>query len=378
MKTRVLHVVTAMSRGGLEVWLMSVLRNIDRDRYQLDFLVQTADRAMFDDEIAALGSKVIRCARGANIFTFSAAFLGALRREGPYDIVHTHVHHFSGIVALLCRIGGIRSVIAHSHSVAYANRQELSLPRRAYLRLTELMIRWFSDVGLGCSAPAYGDLFPDWQKQGRQNVLLCGIDLEPYARAMQAAHVERPEARARKTLVHVGRFNKPKNHRFLLDVLAELAKRRDDFNVLLVGSGPLRPASEAYAAQLGLTDRIVFTGDRSDVPSLLVHSDLFFFPSLFEGLGLALVEAQAAGLGCVISENIPDEATVVTGLVHRERLDAGAHAWAEVADQVLNGARPDREACLQQVRGVFDIRTCVVKLCALYDDLVTRHSPGRQ
>ena len=368
MKTRVLHVVTAMARGGLEVWLMSVLRTIDRERYQLDFLVQAPEKGLFEDEIIALGSKIIRCPRGNAVVGFSLAFLGALRSAEPYDIVHTHVHHFSGIVALLARFAGVRRVIAHSHSVAYAKRTSLPMPRRAYLRATELMIRAFSDVGLGCSAAAYGDLFPDWQKQGRQTVLLCGIDLEPYASAQRSAPALDP--RTLKTIVHVGRFTTPKNHLFLLDALAELARLRDDFKVRLIGSGPLREVAQKRAAELGLGGRIHFMGDRSDVPALLAQSDFFVFPSLYEGLGLALVEAQAAGLRCLVSENIPDEAIVVPGLVRRERLHAGAQAWARAMDQMLAGATTDREACLRQVRMTFDIHTNVATLCALYDDLL--------
>jgi glycosyltransferase involved in cell wall biosynthesis len=372
MRIRVLHVVTAMGRGGLEVWLMNVLRNIDRSRYQLDFLVQSAEPALFDAEIVALGSKIIRCPRGRSLLSFSRALLEALRREGPYDIVHTHLHHFSGVVALLCRFAGVKRVIAHSHSVAYSDRSRLSLVKRGYLWATEQLIRRFADLGLGCSQAACDDLFPQaWRDRGRQSVLLCGIDLAPFEAAICALGSPASGSARPRTVIHVGRFNEPKNHIFLIEVLGELAVAREDFDVLLVGTGPLQAAIHERAAQLGLADRISFLGDRADVPELLARSDLFLFPSLYEGLGLALVEAQAAGVPCLISENIPSEAVVVESLVNRETLAAGPRSWASTASGKLDAQRPGRHECLRRVRSTaFDIHTCVRQLRSIYDGLL--------
>lgn len=364
---RVLHVATAMHRGGLEVWLMNILRRVDRSRYQLDVLVQTDKEARFDRELLGLGSKLLRGPRAREIMAFSRFFLKTLRQDGPYDIVHSHVHHFSGVVAALARLAGVRVVIAHSHSAAYADRRQLGLRSRLYLWATEQLIRAFCRLGIGCSSLACRDLLPAaWQGTARERVLLCGIDLGAFGST-------RPDGTSggKKQLIHVGRFNPPKNHLFLIAIVAELAKLRRDFNVVLVGSGPLAEAARHQAEALGVAALITFAGDRDDVASLLESSDLFVFPSRYEGLGLALVEAQAAGLRCLVSGTVPREADVVAGLVTRKGLEEPAATWAAAATALLDLPATDRVRCRQAVADSgFNIDRSLDELCSIYEDLL--------
>src|SRR6266852_3082574 len=131
--TRILHVLGAMNRAGAETWLMHVLRNIDRDRFRMDFMVHTERRGDYDDEIELLGSRVLVCAPPSNPVAYARAFLRILREHGPYDAVHSHVHHFSGLVLRLARSAGVRTRIAHSHSDTTKLDAQSSLSRRLYL-----------------------------------------------------------------------------------------------------------------------------------------------------------------------------------------------------------------------------------------------------
>ena len=155
----------------------------------------------------------------------------------------------------------------------------------------------------------------------------------------------------------------------LVDIAQEIAKREENFALLLIGDGPLRPAIENRVAQAGLTDKVIFLGLRDDVPRLMLGAmDVFLFPSLFEGLGLVLVEAQAAGVPCFISDVVPEEADVVPQLVYRLSLSLPAFTWAEA---VLSARRAKEnisqpEALGKVEQGPFNILTSVRKLECVY------------
>lgn len=331
--TRVLHVVGGMDRGGIETWLMHVLRATNRSRLAMDFLVQTARPCSYDDEARALGAKMMPCLRPARPRAYARNLRLLLREHGPYDVVHSHVHHFSGLVLRLARRAGVPVRIAHSHNDTTALDSGSSSLRQAYLRLMARWIDRHATAGLAASRQAAASLFgPAWESEARWRIHSYGLDLTPFR-----APVDRDAVRAELGISgdafvvgHVGRFVDQKNHRFLIEVAAEVVRREPRMRLLLVGEGELRPEIERLVARLGLSDRTILAGVRPDVPRLMRGAmDVFAFPSRFEGLGLVLVEAQAAGLPCVISDVIPDEADVVPGLVHRLALSSPASAWAE-------------------------------------------------
>lgn len=312
---RVLEFVGAMDYGGVETWLMHVWRHIDRTKFQFDFCYTKPDPGAFAPEIEALGGRMVACPlEKSNPIDFARRFR-ALLREGRYDIVHSHVHHFSGFVLRLAHRAGVPMRIAHCHNTS--DGKASTPPRLLYRALMSHWIRKYATYGLAASAPAAAALFgPDWQSDPRFRVLYCGIDLEPFRQEVsrEAVRQELGIPADAPVVGHVGRFTPQKNHAFLLDIAAEVVKRRPEVRFLLVGEGPLRPAMEAKAHNLHIEKKVVFTGTRADVPRLMLGAmDLFVFPSLWEGLPIVLVEAQAAGLRCVASDSVPQEASVVQG-----------------------------------------------------------------
>ncbi|MDQ6740622.1 MAG: glycosyltransferase [Actinomycetota bacterium] len=164
---------------------------------------------------------------------------------------------------------------------------------------------------------------------------------------------------------HVGRFVEEKNHAFLVQVVAEVARREPRTRLLLVGEGPLRPAVAQLVEQSGLAGRVVFAGLRSDVARLMLGAmDVFLFPSILEGLGLVLVEAQASGLPCIISSVVPSEADVVPSLVRRMDLAQPPSSWAAAVLEARNARLPGaRTAALATVEGSrFNIQRSVHEL----------------
>jgi len=369
---RILHVVGGMNRGGIETWLMHILRHIDRDRFHMDFLVHTAEPCAYDDEVYAIGSKIIPCLNPSKPWLYASNFKRILREYGPYDIVHSHVHHFSGYVLWLAKQAGIPVRIAHSHNDTSAVEAKAVWHRRLYLALTKNWMARYATMGLGCSHKAVANLFgSDWQSDPRWRVLYYGINLTPFQKQVDSGslHVELGIPTDAFVIGHVGRFAEQKNHVFLLEIAAEVAKREPKMRLLLLGEGSLRSDIEQKVLQVGLSDRVIFAGIRPDVPEIMGSIiDIFLFPSLHEGLGLVLIEAQAAGLPCIFSSVVPDEADVVKPLVRRLSLSQPASEWAEgVLTQRDAGSTITKSDALALVEtSPFNIETSVKQLESIY------------
>ena len=237
------------------------------------------------------------------------------------------------------------------------------------------MKRWIdrhATVGLAASRIAGAALFgPRWSSDPRWRTLYCGIDLFPFH-----APVDRPTVRAEFGLPadalvigHVGRFHTQKNHSFLVDVAAAVFLREPRARLLLVGDGELRPDIERRIAASGFRERVVFAGLRGDVPRLMKGGmDVFLLPSLYEGLPLVLIEAQAAGLPCVLSDTVSDEADVASESIARLPLDAPVERWADAvlrAGDVSGGARRNALAAVED--SPFNIVNGVAQLERVYE-----------
>jgi glycosyltransferase involved in cell wall biosynthesis len=371
---RILHVVGGMNRGGIETWLMHILRHIDRDRFQMDFLVHTNQPCAYDQEIRTLGSQIIPCPLNRlQPWNYAANFRRILQVYGPYDIIHSHVHHFSGYILRLAHNSGIPIRIAHSHNNTSWVEAKAKWHRRLYLDLMKAWIARYATLGFGCSRQAIADLFDfTGNTHLHRQILYYGIDLTSFQAPVDAVAVRSELGIPKDAFVigHVGRFDPQKNHVFLLDIAAEVAKREPKMRLLLVGVGSLRSDIEKKIAQLGLSDRVIFAGSRPDVPRLMRGAmDVFVLPSLYEGLGLVLVEAQAAGLSCIFSDVIPEEADVVKPLVKRISLSESASTWAEAVLTAPNNASTlTRIDALNIVeKSAFNIEIGVKKLVKAYE-----------
>jgi glycosyltransferase involved in cell wall biosynthesis len=369
---RILHVLGMMERGGAEAWLMHLLRTIDRARYRMDFVVHITEPQEYDDEVRALGSALILCPHTRHPLRYAREFTRILNTHGPYDVVHSHVHQYSGLVLRLAKRAGVPVRIAHSHLDATAFEAQASPQRRAYLKLMRHWIDATATDGLAASGQAAVDLFgPGWEADARYRTLFCGVDLSPFAHPVcrDAVRTEFHIPQDAFVIGHVGRFTEQKNHAFLLDVAAEVVQREANARFLLVGEGELRPAMMARAAALGLGERVIFAGSRADVPRLMRGAmDAFLFPSRYEGLGLVLIEAQAAGLPCVLADVVPREADIVPPLVHRLSLHQSPGVWADALLAIRDApppiAQPDALALVRATP--FDVRASWTALEHVY------------
>ena len=322
---RILHVVTYMGRGGLETMLMNFYRHMDRSKVQFDFLTHRDFRADYDDEIELLGGKIYRLPR---LVPWSHSYLRALDaffEEHPeYKIVHVHQDCLSSVILKSAEKHRVPVRIGHSHNSNQGKNLKY-LIKLFYKR----QIPTYATQLFACGKEA-----GDWMFNGASyRVLNNAIDSNQFTFNAESRAQMRSELGVGDdafVVGHVGRFHLQKNHAFLLDVFAEVKRMKENTVLLLVGDGNLRAEMKQKVESLGISDSVIFTGVRSDVPDLMQAMDCFVFPSIYEGLPVTLIEAQASGLPCLVSEGVPVECAK-TSLVQRMALSEGAAAWAKYA-----------------------------------------------
>lgn len=355
---RVLQVVNYMDRGGLETMLMNYYRNIDRDRVQFDFLVHRSERAAYDDEIEKMGGRIYRIQR---LVPWNRSYRKELANffdtHREYQIVHVHRDCMSSVILKEANRHGVLVRIAHSHN-SYQDK-DLKYPIKLFYMRS---IPKYATHLLACSAVA-----GDWMFGGVPYMTVKNaIDTKSFSFSPDVRSKKRAELGIDDKFVvgHVGRFMYVKNHSFLLDVFSSISKKRQNAILLLVGDGELVGEIKEKAKMLGIADKIVFLGVRSDVGEILSAMDVFVFPSIYEGLPLTLVEAQTSGLPCVVSDGVPAECAVTDDLVSLLPLSLGADAWA---DKILDASKMPRTDRSDEIRARgYDIKTEAHKLQDLY------------
>lgn len=345
---RVLQVVTHMNRGGLETMLMNYYRHIDRNQVQFDFLTHRQERADYDSEIEALGGTIYHLPR---LIPWSGSYQKALdsffKAHSEYRIIHVHQDCLSSVVLKVAKYNNVPVRVAHSHSSC--QDKDLKYPIKLYYK--RFISRYATEL-FACGKEAGDWMFGDVPFQ----ILNNAINASAYRFDLQiAACVRQSFGIPENALVvgHVGRFSHPKNHAFLIEIFANVHNKEPNSYLLLVGDGDLRPEIEEKVRFRGLEKSVIFTGLRSDVPDLMQAMDVFVFPSLYEGLPLTMVEAQAAGLPCVISANIPADCDL-TDLVSRVSLNEPTAVWSE-SILTVKAATPRRNTCAEIAAAGFDI-----------------------
>jgi glycosyltransferase involved in cell wall biosynthesis len=364
---RVLHVVGALNHGGVETWLVHVVRHSDPARVRHDFIAHSSEPGAYDDIVKSLGSKIFPLTCYRNPIAYHHSLTRHLRQT-PYDVVHSHVHHFSGVVLRAAHAAGIRRRIAHSHNDTTEIEKRAGLTRQLYLRISKSLIRRYATHHVAASREAAQSL--TLTPEHAWTILYCGHDFGQFHQVPDQASVRAefgiPEGAV--VLGHVGRFDTQKNHEFLLRIAAAFGTGMPNWRLLLVGDGPLRSELVRSARTLGISDQVIFAGIRSDVPRLLISAmDVFLFPSIHEGLPLACTEAQAAGLPLVISDVITRELDVVHGIISRMSLKNSPSEWAATCARAAAMMRPRAAALKALETSSFSIGACLERLEQLYE-----------
>lgn len=318
---RMLHIVGGMYPGGLENFIMNIYRNLDREKVQFDVIVHSIREGDYTKEIEHLGGKVYLAPRKSKHPIGNFLAIRRIVKENGYQTVIRHSDNAFPVLDLLAaRMAGAKRRIYQSHS---SNSSHVGLHK-------------FFRMFMGCIPTdrfACSENAGRWMYGNRKfEVVKNAIDVEQYRFDAALREKVRKEWQMENCVVysHVGIYMPAKNHKFLIAFFHEIVKKQPSAKLLLIGEGGLREEIERQVDELNLQEHVILTGIRSDVPELLQMTDVFLFPSIYEGLPLSVIEAQAAGLPCLISDGITTE-VVVTDQVTRMSLADTKEAWAEQA-----------------------------------------------
>ena len=296
---RILHVIGGMNRGGIETWLMHILRNIDRQKFQMDFLVGVEEPCAYDDEIRSLGGNIICCPLSKRQpWKYTSQLKDLLLEHGPYDIIHSQVYFFSGIVLRVAEKVNIPTRIVHVHPLSDIKEKDLLRPLyRSFM--TNLIARhsnWLLTPSKN-TLEAFKAIC-DCSKMNVE-ILYNGVDLPKFKKTIDRDAVRRQYSLPvdQPIVIFVARFAPHKNHLQMLRVAAQVKQQGEKVHWVMVGShGEMLPTLRAKTAEL---DNVSLLEGVADISELLLAADLFFFPSVEEGFGVVAIEAAAAGLPVV-------------------------------------------------------------------------------
>lgn len=342
---RLLCIVSNMDTGGAETFLMKMYRQLDRNRYQMDFVVSGDGRGYYEDEIEQLGGIIYRITRKTEDFVaFRRELAAAVRDDGCPCVLRIGSDALSAIDLWVAKRAGARRLALRSSNASDGKGSLGMFLQKAFRRLLTSV----ADVKIAPSDLAAAYTFgPKAVSNGEVHYLCNALDLNAYTFSPESRSAIRSELRIEPDALvvgHVGRFAQQKNHGFLIEVFAELLKVRPDARLVLVGQGELEGEVRAKAKAFGVLDGIVFAGVRPDVPALLSAFDVLALPSLYEGMPNVVIEAQAAGLRCAVSDTVTRQADV-TGLVEYLPIDDPT-AWTKALESAATMERLDTRTAM--------------------------------
>lgn len=367
--TRILIIAGSLEMGGLENQLVYFGKYVDKTRFQVDYTSTSKDAYYKNDIInAGCGFYLLPDPRKDGTAVYCSELLKLLKNN-KYDVVHSHELFHSGIEMALSYIAGVRKRVAHSHSTKDGNRRN-KLIRLLYHHAMRSMIRVFATDYLACSSEAGIFLFGKGIINNRKfKVVPNSVET---GRFMECKEICRdiPRKKGWKYIAHVGRFSEEKNHKLLIEAAKQFKEKNMNLAFVFVGSGPLFQYCDSAVKNNALEDYVIMLGARKDIPNVLRTVDAFILPSLFEGMPLSLIEAQAAGLHCVIPDHITEEVDFGIGLLHRLSLNKSVAEWGAMIEKAVALPRPDQLIIRNAIRNKrFDTSSFVEELCNVYVEI---------
>ena len=336
---KVLHILASLRSGGVAALLYNLYLHIDKEKIKFDFIVHVNDVGFFEKKFEKLGCKIYHLPRFKKIFT-NFILTRRIIKTGNYKIVHVHHTDKSFLQLIAAWSCGVKVRIAHSHDCIKSKSLINILKYPVFNTLTNI----FSTDRMACSIDASNWVFGEKALlSGKAIVLKNGIDIGKFKFSNNIREkVRRNNSWQDKYVIgHIGRFADQKNHIKLIDIFYEVWKKQNNSILVLIGEGELVDIIKEKVFRLGMQNDVYFIGSTDSVSDYLQAMDVFVLPSKHEGLGIVLIEAQAAGLPCVASDVVPVEAKV-TDLVTFLSLDDSPEEWAHVILEKMNMPRYDR------------------------------------
>lgn len=331
---KVLYFVDRMLRGGIQTFVLENWRHMDHTKVQIDFLLlDDGNTYELEDTLRGLDSRIYKLKgiwvkKPKDFVSYQRDVDAFFKVHHDYRVVHLHSSSKNYMVLKCAKKYGIPVRIAHSHNIGFQTTSKVQI---LIGNLFKPLLKYYATDYFACSEDAGRWLF------GRKKITVIknAVDIDKYRYEPIKADCMRKKLKldGKKVVGHVGRFTHQKNHTFLIDVFKELVELDSDYRLLLIGEGALEEQTKAKAKTYGVENKIIFAGFKTNVEDYMQAMDLFVFPSEFEGLGLVLIEAQAAGLPCYASEKVVPQEAKVSDLLTYIPLEDGPKMWAEQIDK---------------------------------------------
>lgn len=366
---RVLHVVSRMQRGGAETMIMNLYRNVDRSKVQFDFIVHSDIVGDYDEEIRNLGGRIIKCNSLGTVgpIKYIRELSRAIKENGPFHVVHAHTDFQTGFVAKAAKNAGIEKRICHSHNTQW--KANPNIVHKMMLSIFKILIDLYATDYCACGKDAAKFLFNKNKiDSGKVSLMTNGIDVEKFN--IEASKSTREKLGIDEDTIVIGniaRFYEQKNHKFIVELAEYMKLKNIKVTILLIGEGPLLDDIKNKVKERKLQQYIKFLGVREDIPELMNSFDVFILPSLYEGLPVVLIEAQASGTLCVVSDTITNEVDFGLNIIKYCCLDTHKDNWTKAILE-NNSEIPNfnyRHKILKE--NGYDVKENVNKVMSLYN-----------
>lgn len=357
--------IGSLGMGGSQTMVMALYRAVDRNRVQFDFIIDNDDENVFAEEIMKLGGRIFRLPKfnGKNYRQIRLAWKQFLSEHPEYKVLHSHVRSYASLYIPIAKSFGVKTII-HSHNTS-SGHGVIAIIKK----FLQYPLRFQADYFFGCSEIAGEWLFGKKVVQSdRYFMLKNAVDIEKYSYRQNIRNRIRKELEIDDDTIligHVGRMHPQKNHYFLIKFFSQLVSQQSNVRLVLLGDGELREDVEQQINQLGLQGKVLLLGLRKNVEDYFSAMDCLVLPSLHEGLPVVIVEAQANGLNCFVSDTVTKEVQI-SDLVHYLPIDQGESIWVNA----LRSCKPERKDVSDEIRNSgFCIKESSRWLCNFYMEI---------
>ncbi|MBS5937912.1 glycosyltransferase family 1 protein [Clostridium sp.] len=357
---RILHVVQRMEAAGIQSFIMNMYRKINREKVQFDFLVHYTTPQFFDEEIEELGGKIYRLSfrEDYNIIKYYKELNKFFKEHNEYKVIHGHMHTLGGIYFHVAKKNNIPIRIAHAHTSGIQNNS------KKYVK--KIMNKFFpkdANILLACSQKAGEYMFGDLCFEVINNAIV----LDNFIFSQNIRDKIRKELNLNDKFVigNVGRMEIEKNQKLSIEIFENIHKKYPNSILLLVGTGSMFDEIKKIVEEKNLENCVLLLGNRKDVSELYQAMDVFLMPSLYEGLGIVCVEAQASGTPVVCTSNLPKELNI-TPLIYRVSLNDSLEKWVNEIEQAYNNEHKHSDMKEEIIRANYDMVNLAKKMQNFY------------
>ena len=372
-KKKVLYFLNDLANGGIETFCINVNKNINRNKYNIDYFLTIGNHEYYKEKVEELGAKVFNI-KEFNIPKYIPNFCRLfyitknLIKKNNYEVIH--IHQCKGIISILlaAKINKVEIICVHSHSAFTPDNDNkiIKFKIKLYSIIRNKLINKLDPYRLGCSKEACKEMFgKDCFKNKKTKVIFNGISFNKFNKSKVNKDVVINKYNIKVdsiNFINIGRFEEEKNQLFLIRVFSEFIKLRENSKLTIVGHGSLESKIRNEINMLGIEEYVDILPQDTNIPEILSVMDYFLLPSLYEGLGIVLIEAQAMGVQCFASNYVPEEADI--GLCEFLPLEIGAEGWAQ---EINNNIDENNYGKVNSERlNKYDIKNVVIELEKIY------------